>query len=182
MHRILFFILTFFVFSTTTSVLHAQENLVLNATIDGLPNDSTITLYGFRGKDTASTVVKDHSFHFNRKLKDGGDVYVIKFGKGREESAALLTYLGPGEVTIKGSWPAYNESVITGPAFIKEFKEVDSMMTDSLLFSHGGADLSEEIAEALRVGDRKRYKELQATQYNQKMMLKELGKKWVMNH
>jgi thiol-disulfide isomerase/thioredoxin len=182
MHRILFFILIFFVFSTTTSGLHAQENLVLNATIDGIPDNSPVTLYGFRGKDTDSTIVKDHSFHFNRKLKDGGDVYVIKIGKGREESSALLTYLGPGEVTIKGNWSDYRNSVITGPAFIKEFKEVDSMMMDSLLFTHGGADLSEDIAEALRVGDRKRYKELEATQYNQKMMLKELGKKWVMNH
>ncbi|MHA4809359.1 redoxin domain-containing protein [Flavitalea flava] len=161
---------------------HAQENLVLNATIDGMPNDSTIYLYGFRGEDSDSVLVKNHSFHFDRKLKDGGDVYVLKFGKGPEPSAALLTYLGPGQVTIKGSWPAYDKSTITGPAFIEEFNDVDRMMNDSLLFSHGDQDLAAEMAEAQQVGDRKRFKELEAAQYNQKLMLMELGKKWVMKH
>jgi peroxiredoxin len=106
----------------------AQNKLLLKADIAGLPNDSTVYLTGFAGEDSDFAYVKDHRFRFDRSLKDGGDIYTIRIGRGSAAGSAITLYLGPGEVNLKGNWPDFNHAVITGNSFVREWKEVQEIL------------------------------------------------------
>jgi peroxiredoxin len=134
----------------------AQDKLLLKADIAGLPNDSTVYLTGFAGDDSDSAYVKDHRFRFDRSLKDGGDVYTIRIGRGSAAGSAITLYLGPGEVNLKGNWPDFNHSVITGNSFVREWKEVQEILHTT---AASGGDK----------GSRQK-------------KLAELGEKWVISH
>lgn len=110
----------------------AQNNrLVLSADIAQMANDSIIYLYGFNSGYCDSTYVKNHRFSFDANLPEGGDIFVVQFGKAGDEKQGLLLYLEPGKVSLKGEGPYFDNLSFSNNKFLQEFLEMSRTIGDT---------------------------------------------------
>ena len=102
--------------------LHAQHNLDIKASIQGLDPDLWIywRQIGSDQKDSAKTL--KNGFHIQLNIPPGeGNIYTIQIGAKYSENSMLLLYLDKGVVNITGNGPQFKDAKLSGSPYIQDF-------------------------------------------------------------
>lgn len=161
----------------------AQNKVVITGTLPDLPNDTMMRLWTPFQEGYDSTVIKNHSFTFNKTLTTGsGGVFIIGVGSIKDEKKGTILFLEPGEVKITGKGPYFQNATYSGSPFIKDWVDICNTILDTSAAFSEKRKLIIRQEEAENVGDMLTSNELQPQIEAFNKQQSEVAKVWISKH
>jgi len=167
--------------SFCASLLHAQTNTTVTASIKGLEDGKWVyyrTLAG-DGKDSVQT--KDGGFVIKTNIPEGeGNAYIIQIGSKYVENCMTFLYLDKGNVTLKGDGPMMKDIKADGPQYIKDYNAYNDFIKKSPALK--GKEELYKKANELYSKDTTAFAALRPQLEKMDSTEKALTKQWVLAH
>ncbi|HWV68066.1 TlpA disulfide reductase family protein [Chitinophaga sp.] len=166
-----------------TTVVQAQQNTTITATIKDLPAGQWVYWSSQGGDDRRDSVqTTAGGFTIKTNIAPGeADFYIIKIGKPYGEHNVILYYLDKGNITIKGNGPQFKDAVFGGPQFVKDNNDYAATLKKAPGLQ-GRAELYEKMNKLYAEKDSAGLAALQPEMERMRKESDSLTKQWILQH
>jgi peroxiredoxin len=168
--------------SFCASLLHAQTNTTVTATIKGLEPGQWVYYNTLTGDDKDSVQTKAGGFVIKTNIPEGeGNAYIIQINQtAAEKHDYRVVYLEKGTVTITGDGPLFKDVKFEGPQYIKDHNEFRDFLKNAPELK--GEDELWKKAHDLYGKDTAAFKALQPQLHKFDSIENVLTKQWILAH
>lgn len=167
--------------SLCASLLHAQTNTTVTASIKGLEAGKWVYYRTLSGDEKDSVQTKAGGFVIKTNIPEGeGNAYIIQIGNKYVENCMTFLYLDKGNVTLKGDGPMMKDVKADGPQYIKDYNAYNDFIKNAPALK--GKEELYKKANELYAKDTAAFAALQPQLEKMDSSEKALTKQWILAH